>query len=146
MRLLNFFLLLVLLTIVLFYNFGLTDIKDPQLASNLQQHLLKEQRKQSVKQLNHSFDNDSLGKIMSRAASVLTTDVTILNSRVSRPLFDSKTNTEVVVYCRYFAENSSDQTREQTKYLRFGRDLQGQWSFTRETDMTGFFRRFISID
>ena len=32
MRLLNFFLLLVLLTIVLFYNFGLTDIKDPPLA------------------------------------------------------------------------------------------------------------------
>lgn len=122
------------------------QLQDPQLASLIHSLLLEDYRDQSADQFSQSLENESLGRILHRAADVFTTRVMLLDTTVSRGLELQPGPREQIVHVRFLVQKSSEAPLQSTRYLRFSRSSDNQWLFTGSASAVDYWRKFLALD
>ncbi|MGD2117499.1 MAG: hypothetical protein PVG66_04010 [Chromatiales bacterium] len=146
MRIFTFLLVILLAAFIGVEHFALRDLDNAELIHQTHEQILSDLRQQSMDSLNKSIENDSLGKIVSRAANVLTTDITLIGLKSSQSLLQQQQAPETIIQARFLVENSNEQASVQQRYLRFQQDAKQQWIFAGDTTIKDFYMNLLRND
>jgi hypothetical protein len=146
MRLLLFIFLIIILLLGSLQFSGITELRELGLIRQVQQQLLEEHRERSTDQFNKSLEQDTLGKILHRAADIFTTSITLVSTRMSQGILAGARKAPVIVYARYLVENSSEEPLQAEKYMRFNYQQDQGWIYTGNATARDYYKNFFSID
>lgn len=145
MRLISLLLFLSVLILSVLQFSSIAELQDIQLIQSLETQLLDEYREKSADKLNQSFESDSLGKILHRAADIFTTRITLVSTRKSQSLFPGNTPPVIIIYARFLVENTSEEPLQASRYLRFSPLPDGNWQYTGDSEATDFYLNYLKI-
>jgi len=146
MRLLVFLLTVAVLVLGTLQFSGLTELDDPALVRQVQAQLASEYREKSADNFNLSLENESLAKILHRAADLVTTNITLVSTQLSQGIIPGKGGTNVIVDASFLVENSSENPVKQQRYLKFTRFNTEGWQFTGYASGKNFYMNFLSLE
>lgn len=143
--LLTLFLLLSVVILSMLQFSSIAQLNDPRLISQLQTQLLEKHVEQSADNFNRSLSTETLGKILHRAADLITTRVTLLNTQKSHNLINPDTEKLTIVHARYLIENTSEEPLEETGYLAFSQDAENNWIYRGQSNAQDFYLNFAGF-
>ncbi len=125
---------------------GVRIIDNPALAQTVNEHLLEVHREDLANSLNQSLEKESFGNIISRAADLITTQITTVFLEKSQLLASQQGNANVIVHVVYFVEKTSGDPQRYEAWLKFTRTGDNQWAYRYNSTRVDFYLNYLGFE